>query len=174
VTRRQAAKGCDASGVPVGVTRRASRRWPTFTSPMVFENWPVPTPTDSTSWTDRPHWTVLAGRELAAETVSSGSRYGLPAALRPAHGPRTDTVGVLPCVAQLGARGCTDRSLGRSRECCWHGGATVLGTAPVGRCGSAGFSAAKYGGHATAINKPSLGLGKSYAGSPEVHGAGSC
>jgi hypothetical protein len=32
-----------------------------------------------------------------------GSRYRLPATLRPAHGPRTDTVGVLSCVAQLGA-----------------------------------------------------------------------
>ena len=127
-------EGCDTmpSGVPVGVTSRAPRRWPTFTSPTVFENWPVPTPTDSTSWTgswtDRPHWTVLTGRELAAETVLSGSSYRLPAALRPAHGLRTDTFGVLSCVAQLGARGCTDRSLGRSRECYWHAGATVLRT----------------------------------------------
>jgi hypothetical protein len=151
-------EGCDTmpSGVPVGVTSRAPRRWPTFTSPTVFENWPVPTPTDSTSWTgswtDRPDWTVLTGRELAAETVSSGSSYRLPAALRPAHGLRTDTFGVLSCVAQLGARGCTDRSLARSRECYWHAGATVLRTGPVGRCGSADFSAGKYGGHAMATN----------------------
>jgi hypothetical protein len=64
VTRRHAAKVAMPSGVPVGVTRRAPRRWPTFTSPTVFENRPVPTPTDSTSRTDRPQWTVLAGREL--------------------------------------------------------------------------------------------------------------
>jgi hypothetical protein len=104
------------------------------------------------SRTDRPQRTVIVGRELAAETVSSGSRYRLAAA--PPTGPRPADGHLRRAVPRGSTRrpSCTDRSLGRSRECCWHGGVTVLRTAPVGRCGSADFSAGKYGGHATATN----------------------
>jgi hypothetical protein len=156
VTRRRAAKVAMPSGVPVGMTSRAPRR-----CRRSHHRW------SSRTGRSGLQPTALRG-QIRVQTVHSGrsspgvsSRLrqsplprgtALPAALRPAHGLRADTFGSLSCVAQLGARGCTDRSIGRSRECCWHEGATVLRTAPLGRCGSADFSAGKYGDHAMATN----------------------